>query len=280
MLWKNRLFHSVTNLRTSPADVKATRPAEGLKTLYLFVELIKRDFRLRFTGSALGVAWAILQPLSLVVLYWFVFTLMIPPRSPSVAGQNYVLFLICGLIPWIGINEGILRGTTSIVDNAPMVRRLAFRSEILVAVPNASALLFELIALALFTIFLAGNGQSLSGVWLLPFALMLQLAFQTGIAWFLAAVFVFFRDVMQLLAFFLSILFYLSPILYPVAGRFEAFFMWNPMTPLLGLFRSALLAAPIPEVTSVVFLLTVTSAVFVGGLFFFRRAQASLVDLI
>jgi lipopolysaccharide transport system permease protein len=251
-----------------------------LKSFYLFVELVKRDFRLRFTGSALGVAWAILQPLSLVVLYWFVFTLMIPPRSPKVAGQDYVLFLIAGLIPWIALNEGILRGTTSIVDNGPMVRRLAFRSEILVAVPNATAIMFELIALVLFGGFLFIKAKPLAGLWILPIAVILQLCIQTGVAYVLAAVFVFFRDVMQLLGFFLSIAFYLSPILYPVAGRFENFFRWNPMTPLLGLFRSALLAAPLPDAMSLVFLLAVTAAVLVGGLLFFRRAQPSLVDLI
>jgi ABC-type polysaccharide/polyol phosphate export permease len=78
----------------------------------------------------------------------------------------------------------------------------------------------------------------------------------------------------------MSILFYLSPILYPVAGRFERFFAWNPLTPLLGLFRSALLSAPLPPLGSIVFLLVVASAAFVGGLMFFRRAQSTLADLI
>jgi lipopolysaccharide transport system permease protein len=270
----------VTNLRSSPAEVKVLRPAESLRSFYLFVELVKRDFRLRFTGSALGVAWAVLQPLSLVFLYWFVFTLMIPPRFPRVEGQDYVLFLISGLIPWIGFNEGIMRGTTSIVDNSAMVRRLAFRSEILVAVPNATAIIFEAVALALFIVFLFTRAADLSNLWVLPAAVLLQLLLQTGIALFLSAIYVFLRDVMQLLGFFLSVAFYLSPILYPVAGRFESFFRWNPMTPLLGLFRSAFLAAPLPDVGSIVFLLAFIAAVFAGGLLFFRRAQPSLVDLI
>ena len=270
----------MANLRTSTADVKLFRPAESFKTLYLTTELIKRDFRARFTGSALGVAWAVLQPLSLVLLYWFVFTLMIPPRSPHVAGEDYVLFLISGLLPWLGISEGIMRASTTVVENGPMVRRLAFRSEILIVVPNASALIFQTIAMLLFLCFLAMEGQSFAGLWLLPFALMLQMILQTGVSWFLATIYVFFRDVTQILGFFLSILFYLSPILYPIAGRFERFFMWNPMTPLLGLFRSAFLAAPLPEAGSIVFLLAVASVTFGGGLIFFRRAQPSLVDLI
>jgi len=78
----------------------------------------------------------------------------------------------------------------------------------------------------------------------------------------------------------LSVLFYLSPILYPVAGRFERFFAWNPMTPLVGLFRSAMLSAALPAAGSIVFLLIVAVGLFTGGLLFFRRAQATLADLI
>lgn len=220
-----------------------------------------------------------LQPLSLVILYWFVFTYMFS-RGPAANNKNYIDFLIAGLLPWLGLNEGIIRSTTSIVDNAPMVRRLAFRSELLVLVPHASAMIFEAIALALFGAFLLVRGMPLRFVWLLPFALVLQFAVQVGLGWFLAASYVFFRDLMPILGFVLSILFYLSPILYPVAGRFERFFIWNPMTPLLGLFRSALLSAALPAAGSIVFLLVVAIALFAGGLLFFRRAQGTLADLI
>jgi lipopolysaccharide transport system permease protein len=224
------------------------------------------------------VTWAVLQPLSLVALYWCVFTYFIP--QASVGSGGYVYFLIAGLIPWLAINEGIVRSTTAIVENGAMVRRLAFRSELLVVVPNAAALIFELVAMVLFLLLLILQGRDLHQIWLLPFALIFQFVFQLGIGWFLAAAYVFFRDLTQILGFVLSIVFYLSPILYPVAGRFERFFAWNPMTPLLGLFRSAVLTAPLPEVGSIVFLLTTAAVVFTAGLSFFRQAQPTLVDLI
>jgi len=243
-------------------------------------ELVKRDFHARFTGSALGVFWAVLQPLSLVILYWFVFTFMFTPRGAPGSDTNYIYFLIAGLLPWLGINEGVMRSTTSIVENAPMVRRLAFRSELLVVVPNASAMIFEVIALGLFGGFLILRGAPPRLAWLLPLALALQFVVQVGVGWFLAATYVFFRDLTPILGFVLSVVFYLSPILYPVAGRFERFFIWNPMTPLLGLFRSALLSSAIPGAGSLVFLVAVAAAVFAGGLMFFRRAQPTLADLI
>ena len=240
--------------------------------------MIRRDFQARFTGSALGVFWAVLQPLSLVVLYWFVFSFLVGRAAPG--GDHYIEFLIAGLLPWLAIAEGLSRSMTAIVENGPMVRRLAFKSELLVVVPNASALIFEAIGLALFVAFLMFRGGSARLIWLLPFAFLFQLSIQIGVGWLLAVTYVFFRDLAQVLGFLLSIVFYLSPILYPVSGRFATLFSWNPMTPLLGLFRSALLSAALPEIGSIVFLVVVSTALFTGGLIFFRRAQATLADLI
>jgi len=164
---------------------------------------VKRDFTARFTGSALGIFWAVLQPLSLVVLYWFVFTYLFS-RGPGARDNDYIFFLISGLLPWLGMNEGVVRSTTSIVENAPMVRRLAFRSELLVVVPNASALIFEVIGLVLFLGFLLLRGATPHLIWLLPFALLLQFSLQVGLGWILAATYVIFRDLLPMLGFALS----------------------------------------------------------------------------
>lgn len=261
-------------------SVEPARFAATYATLHLLRELIRRDFNARFTGSALGLAWAVLQPLSLVALYWFVFTFMIPGGRAGGLGDSYIYFLIAGLIPWLGVNEGLIRSTTAVVDNSAIVRRLPLRSELLVVVPNASAMIFECVGLAIFLVLLAVKGMPLRYLWLLPVALVLQLTLQLGLGLILAALYVFFRDLTQVVGFFLSILFYLSPILYPVGGRFESFFFWNPMTPLLGLFRSAILGSPLPQAASIVFLLIAASAVFAAGLLTFRRVQPTLVDLI
>jgi lipopolysaccharide transport system permease protein len=250
-------------------------------TLHLLRELIKRDLTARFTGSALGLAWAVLQPLSLVVLYWFVFTFMIPGGRAGGSGDHYIYFLIAGLLPWLGVSEGLMRSTTAIVENSAIVRKLPLRSELLVIVPNATAMIFECVALAIFTAALMLKGMPLHHLWILPAALVLQFLLQLGVGFFLATTYVFFRDIMQIIGFLLAIAFYLSPILYSVSGgRFEKFFFWNPMTPLLGLFRSAMLADPLPAAASIVFLLTVAAAVSAAGLAFFRHAQPSLVDVI
>ena len=253
---------------------------------HLFRRLVYRDLTMRFTGSVLGLTWAVLQPLTLVALYWFVFTNLIPGgpgRSP-----HYVEFLIAGLLPWLGISEGIIRSTTSIVDNASLVRKLPLDSGMLVLVPNASALIFQCVGIAIFLIVLVATGRAPGSVWLLPLALVLQFALQSGVGLILAATHVLFRDVTHVVGFALSILFYLSPILYPVAGRFERVFSWNPLTPLLGLYRRALLSgipglgteAALPPMTSIVLLTAAATGIFIAGAALMQRAQPDLVDLI
>ena len=92
---------------------RAEKVQKTHRNVHLLRELIKRDFHARFTGSALGVFWAVLQPLSLVFLYWFVFTYMF--RRPVGQDDHYIDFLIAGLLPWLAINEGLMRSSTSIV---------------------------------------------------------------------------------------------------------------------------------------------------------------------
>ena len=200
---------------------------------------------------------------------------------PSLAGNdNYIYFLISGLIPWLGINEGLVRSTTAIVENGPVVRRLSLNGELLIVVPNASAVIFECIGLAIFIAFIIVRNGFPSMIWLLPFALAIQFCLQLGCGLFVAATYVFFRDLSQVIGFLLSIIFYLSPVLYSVPARFSAFFRWNPLTTLLGLFRSAMLSDALPEVGSIVFLLAASAGIFFAGLLFFRRVEPGLVDLV
>jgi ABC-type polysaccharide/polyol phosphate export permease len=230
----------------------------------------------------------VLQPLTLVALYWFLFTQIIRGGLGARTEQHYVEFLIAGLIPWLGINEGIMRSTTSMIDNAPLIRKLPLSGTLVVLVPNASAMIFQCIGLAVFLIVLAVQGTFPRMVWLLPVPIVLQFFLQSGVGLILAVTHGFFRDVTQIVGFVMSIVFYLSPILYPVVGRFENLFLWNPLTPLLGLYRRALLggipgigsAAALPQWPSIVLLTVVALGMCLAGSALMQRAQPDLADLI
>ena len=186
------------------------------------------------------------------------------------------------------MSEGILRSTTSMIDNAPLVRKLPLSGTLVVLVPNASALVFQCVGLAVFIVVLFARGTFPTMIWLLPVPLVLQFLLQAGVGLILAVMHAFFRDVTQIVGFVLSVVFYLSPILYPVVGRFESVFQWNPLTPLLGLYRRALLGgipgigstAALPQWPSIVLLTIVALAICLGGSALMKRAQSDLVDLI
>lgn len=248
---------------------------------YLAYQLIRRDLSLRFTGSALGFAWAVIQPLGLIILYWFVFGIVLPGgKLGQGAGGDYVYFLISGLLPWLGFSEALIRGTTSVVENAQIVKRLPFRSEILVLVPSATAIIFELVALVLFFGLLLFTGRLAGALWVIPIAILLQFALQVGLSLILAVAYVVFRDVIQILSFGLSVLFFLSPILFEVKPAFAMVFRWNPLTPLMGLYRFGTIGGHLPSWGAIAYLVGFAVVGVVFGLGLFRRAQSVLIDAI
>lgn len=247
---------------------------------YLAYQLIRRDLSARFTGSALGFAWGVIQPLGLIALYWFIFGIMLPGGKLGQGGGGYVYFLISGLLPWLGFNEAIVRGTTSIVENAQIVKRLPFRSELLVFVPSATAIVFEVVSIALFLVLLVATGKFDGSLWILPIAIILQFALQFGLSLVLAVAYVIFRDVFQIVGFGLSVLFFMSPILFDVRSDFASFFRWNPLTPLMGLYRAGTIGGPLPSWGSIVYLSVFALLATTLGMSLFRRAQPALIDAI
>ncbi|HEV3485912.1 MAG TPA: hypothetical protein VG106_10930, partial [Vicinamibacterales bacterium] len=109
------------------------RPPFTSNRLYLLRELVRRDLAARFAGSTLGRLWAIAQPLGLILVFWFVFSTMVP-RTFGTGREAYIHFLVAGLIPWLAIAEGLNRSASAITDNGSMVKRMTFRTELLVVV--------------------------------------------------------------------------------------------------------------------------------------------------
>jgi hypothetical protein len=152
------------------AEVTATgrrwpgaRRAESLRGhLFLLRELVKRDFKGRYAGSVLGFFWSFVQPLWLLLLFSFVFATVMRISPVGERTDNFGVFLFCGLLPWMAIHEAVLRGSTAITDNAELVKKLRFPSQILVLAVALAAFLHELIALAVFVVVLAALGE-LSG---------------------------------------------------------------------------------------------------------------------
>ena len=250
---------------------------------FLVRELVRRDFNSRYVGSSLGFVWSFVQPLWQLALFSFVFSTVMGVRPVGQPTDRFWVFLFSGLLPWLAIHEGLLRGSTAITDNAGMVKKLQFPSEVLVLTVVLTAILHQAIAGAVFVSVLAGLGELSWRTlpWLLV-AVPLQIALTVGLGLLLAALQVFFRDLAQIAGLVLGAWFYLTPIVYPLALVPERYRRWieiNPLTGLVGLYRWALLGAAPNGSGTAITVLAATSVASVGaGWWVFRKLRSSFAD--
>src|SRR5436305_759713 len=250
--------------------------------LFLLKELVKRDFQGRYAGSALGLVWSFLQPLWMLLLFTFVFSTVMKIPLAGVRTSHFSIFLFCGLLPWMAVQEGVLRSATAITDNSSLVKKLRFPSEILVLAVVLAALLHEAIATLIFLGVLAVLGEvHLGGLPPPLLAVPLQVALALGMGLMLGAVNVFFRDTAQVLGMAFTGWFYLTPIVYPAAqvpARFRPWIELNPLTSLVELYRQAFLGGRVALVPGTGALAAAAAVLLFTGFLLFRRLKTAFVD--
>ncbi len=250
--------------------------------LFLLKELVQRDFQSRYAGSLLGFLWPFLLPLWQLLLFSFVFATVLKIPLTGERTDSFALFLFCGLLPWMAINEGIARSATAITDNANLVKNVNFQPEILVASIVLAALLQEAVALTVLLVILVVLGKlSLGSLPILAVALPLQVSLTLGLGMLLCCVHTLFRDTIQLLSVLMMGWFYLTPVVYPrslVPPRFQEWLQWNPLTTLVGLYRRALLGGDGGSLQGVVQLAIVALGLLLAGGWLFRRLKRGFAD--
>ena len=167
----------------------------------LLFQLVRRDFRQRFVGSAAGWLWGIIQPLVLLASYAFVFQVCLKMSPPADAGtDNYTIFLFCGFLPWLLFQETVTRSVSSLLENSNLITKTVFPSEIVPLAIFLSSLMTHLMALALVLIAVAIWGGGISGMaFLLPLYMFLLGLLAVGIGWIVASLQVYLRDTAQML---------------------------------------------------------------------------------
>lgn len=249
---------------------------------FLLRLLVARDLQARYAGSLLGFFWAFANSLWQLVLYSFVFSGIMRIRLVGEGSDNFAAFLFSGLLCWMAFNEGVQKGTLVVVENAELVKKLRFPSEILVLATTVSALSHAAIAFVVFLgIRLGFGGVDWSSGPVFLVALAGQFAFTAGISFFLAAGYVFLRDLQHAVTLLFSALFYLAPIVYPVAlvpDRFRWAIEANPLTTVLGAYRAFLIRSEAPPIGDVLMLLAVALATLGLGLTTYRRLSRRFSD--
>lgn len=251
--------------------------------LFLLRELVRRDFEGRYKGSLLGFLWSFLQPIWQLVLFSYVFSTVLKIPLTGERTESFGIFLFCGLMPWLAIHEGILRSSTAVTDNANLVKKIHFPSEMLIWAATLGGIIHQGIASLVFLgVLWVGGDLAWQGLPVLLLALPLQIGLTLGIGFLLASVHTFFRDIAQIVGMLLMGWFYVTPIVYSIHHVPEAYQPWielNPLTALVGLYRYAFLGGDLVEALATIWPLVASSlALFACGTWLFSRAKPAFAD--
>ncbi len=251
----------------------------------LLRSMVQRDIEIRYRGSMLGALWALVSPLFLIVVYAIFFGIFLQMRpTPTAGAADYGLFVMAGVLPWLAVSDALGQSTNIVQANRNLVRKVVFPLEILPGVAVLSALVSELIGLALLlgAVLVMTDGIPI-GILLLPLPLIPQFLLTLGLCWFLASIGVFLRDLGQAMGIILTTWVFLTPIFYPaevVPQQFAWVLDWNPMASIVGIYRAIILDYGVLTVGMVAYPLAVGAAVFVLGGYWFMRTKHAFADVI
>jgi lipopolysaccharide transport system permease protein len=251
----------------------------------LIRSMVRRDILGRYRGSFGGVFWTVLNPLLLMATYFFVFGVVLRARfahDPSKSG--FVLYFLCGMLPWLAFSEAAARAPFIVLEHRNFVKKLVFPLETLPVNLVFAGVVTEVFALLIFLGFLLFARGTLPGtVFWLPVLVVPQLMLTMGVAWFLAALGAYMRDLGQINGFLLTLWFFLTPICYPVESlppNALRVLGKNPMYVLVQGYRDLFLENRAPAFGPLWKLWVVSLVLFVAGYAWFHKLRKSFADVI
>ena len=251
---------------------------EARELLYF---LTWRDVKVRYKQTALGVTWAVLQPLLTVVVFTLFFNRVANISSGTIP---YPVFSLAGLVPWLFFVGALTLSSASLVASANLLTKVYFPRLVIPIATTLTGLPDFLIGFALLLIVMAAYGV-VPVVWivLLPLIFLIVLAAALGVSFWLSALNVTYRDVRYIVPIAAQLWLLATPIAYPVSGLrspWNVLLGLNPMAGAVDAFRWALVGGPAPPVGMVALSAAVALALFVGGAYYFRGMERRFADVI
>lgn len=241
---------------------------------------LAREIKTRYAGSVLGVAWAVVQPVATLAIFYVLFGMILEIRIPDLdVNAGYLLHLLAGLAVWLPFTEAIGRGVASLVAYEDFLRKQPIPAEILPAVTVGGSLPALVIGYVLLLLVCLAQGLGPLWTWAwVPVLIGVQLVMCMGLTMLLSMAHFLWRDVGSLVTFALQLWFYLTPILYPLAQipeRFHTWFLFNPVACLALTVQWATLGIAVP-VAAFWALALWTLVLGLGGWWFFRSMKSAL----
>ena len=275
------------DLSTEPRiiDAKTRWGLVALRDLWYYRDLLYflvwRDIKVRYAQSVLGVGWAVIQPVFLMIVFTLVFGRLARLDSD---GAPYAIFSYVALVPWTYFSNALTDSTTSLVQNSALITKVYFPRIILPQSSILSKLIDFTIALGLVIGLLVWYKTVPNvGVAVIPLLVLLMILTAAGLGIWMASLAIQYRDIKYALTFIIQMLMFASPVVYPlnmVPERYQILYSLNPMVGVIEGFRSAFLATnPMPwNLIGIGFCVAI--ALLVAGTFYFRRNEESFADVV
>ena len=246
-------------------------------------ESVRREFVSRYAGTQFGALWAILQPLTMILIYTLVFASIMKPALPGHTSRfAYSIYLCSGVLTWGLFSELLSRSVGVFIQNANLLKKVHFPKLSLPLIVILSALLHYSIVMILFLGFLTVTGSfpGWSTLAAAPVVLIL-IGFSVGLGILCGTINVFYRDVEQTLGMVLQFWFWLTPIVYvnkTLPTGIAQILQWNPIWPLIRAMQTIFLEQKQPEWASLMYPAILTLGLLVIGMLVFRRLNSEMVD--
>jgi ABC-type polysaccharide/polyol phosphate export permease len=246
--------------------------AELVRYRELIRNLVARDLKVRYRNSVLGFVWCLLNPLLMMAVFTFVFTVLMRSSLP-----NYPVFILVGILAWNFHSTAISGAITSITSNSALVTKVYFPREVLpLSTVLANAVNFVLALVALFAMIIAFRIHLSATIVFLPIILAVQIIFSCGLALILAALTVFYRDVQNIMETLLLAWFFLTPVVWRMDDIFPRYgrvmYIVNPLASIISAYRDVLYSGGMPGLDFLARTFVTSTLLLIVGYAFFRRA--------
>ncbi len=241
----------------------------------LVLALVARELKVRYRRSAIGFLWTMLQPLLMMLVLQVVFSSVF--RMELDFG-NYPVYALAGLLFWNFFSQSILASMNSLRGNAPLLRKLPIPKEVFPLATVISGVINLCLALVpLFLILIITGHKLTTALFFLPVSILLAGLFTLGAGLLLSPLSVFFSDVVEMIGVALSILMYMTPVIYPMkileGSKYLPLVRFNPVRSIMEVFRDPIYQGEIPPMTHLAVCGGIAVGVFVIGAFVFRRSS-------
>ena len=248
--------------------------------------MTKREVIGRYRGSMLGILWSFFNPILMLSVYTFIFSVVFKARwsGTSESKTEFAVVLFAGMIVFSLLAECINRAPTLIISNVNYVKKVVFPLEILPWVSLGSTIFHSLVSLAVWLVFYAAIHQSLQWtIVFFPIVILPLVLFTMGVSWFLASLGVYLRDMAQTVSLVTTVLMFLSPVFYSVASlppEYRAFIYANPLAFIIEQARSVLIWGNMPDWPILGVHTLVSAIIFWLGFAWFQKTRKGFSDVL